>query len=188
MVIMTFRQHWSSLLCLLVAFVHFQSISALNIGYCSTQNTGGGAVAGGFFLRQIAYFSLKSLLPDTSIYQSNGRCHDKCNPSYAFAIVQGQNCWCSNYIPAVQQSTGKCNSPCPGYPSDLCGNEAQALFGYIALDSKPSGTAGSTSGTSAVSTTNSPTSVSIPSSSRSMVSEISRQPFLRWLLNRNFMS
>jgi cell wall integrity and stress response component len=120
---------------------------------------------------------------DTSIYQSNGRCHDQCNPNYAFAIVQGDNCWCSNYIPANQQSTGKCNMACPGYPSDLCGNESQGLFGYIALDSKPSGTAGAASSTAAVSTTNSPTYVSIPpSSSRSMVSQLFRQPSLRWLL------
>jgi hypothetical protein len=75
---------------------------------------------------------------------SNGLCHDTCDASYAFAILQGQNCWCSNYIPINQQSTSNCNEPCPGYPSDLCGS-SNGLFGYIALNIKPFGTAGASS-------------------------------------------
>jgi hypothetical protein len=75
---------------------------------------------------------------------SNGLCHDTCEANYAFAIVQGQNCWCSNYIPSNQQSTSNCNEPCPGFPSDLCGSSS-GLFGYIALNLKPSGTAGASS-------------------------------------------
>ena len=76
------------------------------------------------------------------IYQSNGACFDQCKENYAFAVVQWQSCWCSNYIPADQQSLSSCNEECPGYPDDLCGNRNQHLYGYIPLSKAPSGTAG----------------------------------------------
>lgn len=89
---------------------------------------------------------------------SNGRCGDNCRGSYVFAVLQGTNCYCSNYIPSDQVSTSSCNSPCPGYPSDLCGNPDAGLFAYIALGGTPSGTSGgdgTTTRTSPVSTSQS---------------------------------
>jgi cell wall integrity and stress response component len=84
---------------------------------------------------------------------SMGKCHDQCIDSYAFAIVQDTNCWCSNYVPANQVSTSECDTPCPGFPDDLCGNSSQGLYGYIKLVLAASGTAGGSS-------TAAPTSVS----------------------------
>lgn len=73
---------------------------------------------------------------------------------YAFAILQGANCWCSNYAPGATTSVDSCNEPCPGY-SETCGSEANNLFAYIALTLRPSGTVGLTSA-------NDPATVSTP--------------------------
>lgn len=84
-----------------------------------------------------------------SIYQSDGLCHDNCKGSYAFFIVQGSNCWCSNFIPADQVSTDNCNSQCPGFDSDWCGNPDQGLYGYYQIeDGQPQGTSGGSSSSS----------------------------------------
>lgn len=74
-------------------------------------------------------------------YQSNGACYNSCVAKYAFAVLQGKNCWCSNFIPAATKSKGSCNQKCPGYPDDKCGSTSDNLFAYFALDEKPSGTA-----------------------------------------------
>jgi hypothetical protein len=94
---------------------------------------------------------------DSSIYQSDGLCYNFCNSDWAYAIVQGEDCWCSNYTPdsSSQVDTSKCNSECPGYPSDTCG--ADGLYGYMALSSSPSGTKGGATATSTG------TQVSLPS-------------------------
>ncbi|KAI4246174.1 MAG: hypothetical protein L6R40_002127 [Gallowayella cf. fulva] len=74
-------------------------------------------------------------------YQSNGKCFDTCKANYAFAVVQGKNCWCSNYAPADTASvSASCSTPCPGYPFEQCGS-AQ-FFGYIKLNKDPIGTLG----------------------------------------------
>ncbi|KAF2767217.1 WSC-domain-containing protein [Teratosphaeria nubilosa] len=99
---------------------------ALTQEYCSSENTGS------------SYSAVHN------IYQSNGACYDQCS-GYAFAIVQYQDCWCSNYAPADQQSVSDCDENCPGYPSDKCGNKDQGLYGYIALPNSPSGTQGGSS-------------------------------------------
>lgn len=83
---------------------------------------------------------------DSSIYQSDGLCYDTCIDDYAFAIVQGQDCWCSDYVPGTTTSTSDCNNPCPGYPDDSCGGDD--TFGYMALTKSPSGTKGATSASS----------------------------------------
>ncbi|KAI6247598.1 hypothetical protein HI914_04179 [Erysiphe necator] len=76
---------------------------------------------------------------NSSVYQSNGLCSDFCIQDYAFAILQNQNCWCSNYFPA--STTTGCTLKCPGYPFEKCGGED--LYGYIALGKvSPSGTIG----------------------------------------------
>ncbi|KAF2219052.1 hypothetical protein BDZ85DRAFT_60461 [Elsinoe ampelina] len=97
----------------------------LSQSLCSNQNTGA------------------SNQPNYSIYQSNGLCYDTCKDQYAFAVVQYQNCWCSNFAPADTVDNSECSQACPGYPSELCGNQDSGLFGYIALQRQPSGTAGS---------------------------------------------
>ncbi|GAB7346018.1 hypothetical protein MBLNU457_4790t2 [Dothideomycetes sp. NU457] len=104
---------------------YFSRGRALTQSLCSSQNTG----------------DLSDAVNNN--YQSNGACHDSCQ-SYAYAIVQYQSCWCSNYAPADTVSVGQCNVPCPGYPYENCGNQAQGLFGYIQLN-QPSGTIGASS-------------------------------------------
>lgn len=87
----------------------------------------------------------------TNIYQSNGACQQECAASYAFAIVQYQQCWCSNYAPADQLDVSECSQPCPGYPDESCGDKDNGLYGYIKLNLSPSGTQGSASSSSATS-------------------------------------
>ncbi|RQM06603.1 hypothetical protein DH86_00001226, partial [Scytalidium sp. 3C] len=86
----------------------------------------------------------------TSIYQSNGLCQNFCEGNYAFAVLQDNGCWCSDYVPGETTSVGDCSEPCPGYPPDLCGGHG--LFGYIALNEAPSGTKGASSSDQAPST------------------------------------
>ena len=78
---------------------------------------------------------------------SNGACQTACQDSYAFAVLQGDNCWCSNYIPPVAEQviTYECNQVCPGFKTEWCGNSASGLFGYYGLSKPPSGTAGAAS-------------------------------------------
>lgn len=109
---------------------------SLTIEYCSSDNTGADGES------------------TSSIYMSNGECQETCGlTTYAFAIVQGENCWCSDYIPADQISTNNCQIDCPGFPDDKCGNPSEGYYGYIALDKKPSGTMGASSSTPAETST-----------------------------------
>ncbi|KAK5174742.1 uncharacterized protein LTR77_001825 [Saxophila tyrrhenica] len=125
-----------------------QGPSGIQQQYCSNQNTGSG-------------FS-----PVYSIYQSMGSCSKTCRSQYAFAIVKGKDCWCSDYTPSQQADTGDCDSTCPGYPDDYCGNPGRGMFGYIPLDKQPSGTAGaSSSQPESTSATSDPPSSDPPSSS-----------------------
>jgi hypothetical protein len=85
-------------------------------------------------------FSLMRLDAVYNEFNSDGSCKVKCQGSYAFGIVLGSNCWCSNYAPADLKPTNQCNDPCPGYQTDSCGSTAAGLYGYIALNIAPSGT------------------------------------------------
>ncbi|KAI4181176.1 MAG: hypothetical protein L6R41_006776 [Letrouitia leprolyta] len=98
------------------------AVDALGQSLCSTQNTGADG--------QLS----------TDNYQSNGKCFDTCKANYAFAVVQGKSCWCSDYAPADTTSLGSCNSPCPGFPYEQCGSSD--FFGYIPLNKAPLGTVG----------------------------------------------
>src|SRR4051812_818319 len=93
------------------------------------------------------------VLIDNYIWQSNGECQIHCQGSYAFAVIQGLDCWCSNYIPAEQVSTDDCNQPCPGFPDEWCGSTDAGLYGYFLLGSgEPLGTsAGSAASATGVS-------------------------------------
>jgi len=119
----------------------------LAISYCSPENNAGSYPS---------YYSL---------YMSNGLCQGHCQGSYAFAVIQGYNCWCSNYVPADQESTYDCNQQCPGFGSEWCGSTDAGLYGYYLLSpGVPLGTSGS-SGSSTPSTTSSPSTPSDTSSS-----------------------
>ncbi|KAL2426573.1 hypothetical protein ABEF95_009930 [Exophiala dermatitidis] len=161
----SYHTQWASLLLgVLTILLLSSSAQGLDISYCSSQNTAGSYPA---------YYS---------IYQSNGACETHCQGSYAFAILQGYNCWCSNYVPASQEDTGSCSQTCPGYPSDLCGSTENDTYGYYLLSGAvPAGTAGASSSntantktrtatataTSSQLTTSSPTSTSSTSSDTS---------------------
>lgn len=87
------------------------------------------------------------------MFQTNGLCHDFCGPQgYAYGVTQSNSCWCSNYTPAQssQVSKSKCNTDCPGYPSEKCGGAG--LFAYVVvIGVAPSGTKGAGDGSSSTS-------------------------------------
>ncbi|OCK99062.1 uncharacterized protein K441DRAFT_674017 [Cenococcum geophilum 1.58] len=118
--------------------------------YCSTENTGASNGA--------SYWT----------WQSNGWCSTHCQDDYAFAIVQGNNCWCSNYIPADQSSVSDCSDKCPGFPAESCGSSNNDLFGYVALSKSPSGTMGAASSTSSTSPSAPPTSSPSPTAKQTV--------------------
>ncbi|RDA84709.1 hypothetical protein CP532_2769 [Ophiocordyceps camponoti-leonardi (nom. inval.)] len=118
---------------------------------------------------------------NVSIYQTNGLCHDHCMKSQqAYAITQGNSCWCSDYTPAedTQVDKSKCDFPCPAYPRENCGGKG--VFGYVPLNNvSPAGTKGASkpdepSSTSASSSTSTEEATSVtetpsPTSSSSSV-------------------
>ncbi|KAJ5770036.1 uncharacterized protein N7511_002087 [Penicillium nucicola] len=58
-------------------------------------------------------------------YQSSGWCLDKCYAanSAAFALTGGSTCLCGSTLPpdSDKVDSSKCNKPCTGWPSDMCG-------------------------------------------------------------------
>ncbi|KAH7374319.1 hypothetical protein BKA66DRAFT_513749 [Pyrenochaeta sp. MPI-SDFR-AT-0127] len=105
-------------------------------------------------------------------WQSNGKCTEHCNSqgTFAFAVIQFKDCWCSNYIPAQQVDTSDCMVNCPGFPAEKCGDADKGLYIYIKLDGSPSGTQGGSQPTSArvSSATPLPSSTRKPSSSKAI--------------------
>ncbi|EXJ71949.1 uncharacterized protein A1O5_04451 [Cladophialophora psammophila CBS 110553] len=121
----------------------------LDISYCSPDNNAG------------------SYQGHYNEFQSNGACQQQCQGSFAFAVLQGYYCWCSNYIPSPQESTYDCNQQCPGFTSEWCGNTDDGLYGYYLLSAGvPLGTSGSTAipPSSTSSPSSAPSSVSIDTS------------------------
>lgn len=129
---------------LLVATIAAE-VQGLSQTYCSNQNTGADYQGGRDESDPMFDGRPANIGPVNDIYNSNGACKTQCQGQYAFAIVQWQNCWCSNYIPADQGDTGDCNQSCPGYPQESCGNEDMGMYGYIQLSNEPSGTLGGSS-------------------------------------------
>ena len=66
-------------------------------------------------------------------YDSLGSCGTNCQDDYAFAVVQGTTCWCSNYAPGDQVPLSECSGTCPGYPYEFCGSTTGNLYGYLRL-------------------------------------------------------
>ncbi|KAK2756564.1 hypothetical protein FQN54_005457 [Arachnomyces sp. PD_36] len=120
---MAFKSNGVLLVLLATLLLIPTAVTPMDLTYCSDQNTGSG-------------FDVV-----TDRFQSNGACYETCVAKYAFAVLQGKSCWCSNYIPAAKKPAGSCNENCPGYPSDKCGSTSDGLFAYFALDERPSGTA-----------------------------------------------
>ncbi|KAK5271774.1 Cell wall integrity and stress response component 4 [Exophiala xenobiotica] len=137
--------------------------NGLAISYCSPENNAGS---------NPGYYSQ---------YMSNGLCQNHCQGSFAFAVIQGYNCWCSNYVPADQESTYDCNQQCPGFGSEWCGSTDAGLYGYYLLSpGVPLGTSGS-SGSSTPSTSSSPsvsTSQFVSGSSSTSTSDAPETTFL----------
>lgn len=75
-------------------------------------------------------------MADSSIYQSNGLCSGFCVDDYAFAVLQYDGCWCSDYAPATEADG--CDRACPGYGFESCGGIG--VYGYIQLKKKVAGT------------------------------------------------
>ncbi|KAF7514424.1 hypothetical protein GJ744_000194 [Endocarpon pusillum] len=113
---------WRRLRALAQALLLVSLVQALDINYCSPDNTG------------------SSFQPVEDSFQSNGACQDTCKSSYAFAVLQGQNCWCSNYAPGYSVNTLNCQDACPGYPREWCGSSSSGLYAYFQLTLSPSGT------------------------------------------------
>ncbi|KAL8847140.1 MAG: hypothetical protein Q9221_007805 [Calogaya cf. arnoldii] len=120
---------WSILLILFA--INLPVADAVSQSLCSDFNTGADSDA------------------VTYDYQSAGRCFDSCKAQYAFAVVKGKSCWCSDYAPADITSVGSCSSPCPGYPFEQCGSSEN--FGYIAIGKAPAGTRGASQSLSSAS-------------------------------------
>ncbi|KAI5777690.1 hypothetical protein EDC01DRAFT_623737, partial [Geopyxis carbonaria] len=115
-------------------------------------------------------------------FQSYGYCTEKCRSSYAFAILQGDSCWCSNYAPGSDSGTG-CDESCPGYPANKCGNTEKALYAYLSLTKSPSGTmSSSTESTKETTTkptttsTSTSTSTSLSSDSTTLITKTTAKP------------
>lgn len=118
-----------------------QAKPSIPMDYCASINTGGSASEYEPTLRLLEYST--NPWTDFSTWQSDGLCNKFClDDNYALAIVQGQYCWCSNYVPDKSKQVGvsKCAAPCPGYTDDVCGGDG--TFGYMTLANAPSGTTG----------------------------------------------
>ncbi|KAI1210837.1 uncharacterized protein F4807DRAFT_40519 [Annulohypoxylon truncatum] len=130
---MPFTSRTMVFLGLLVFVANIHLAAALDMAYCASINTA-------------------STNANSSTFQSDGLCYGFCVDSFAYAVVQDKDCWCTNYTPdeSTTEDTSKCSSSCPGYPSDTCGGDG--LYGYMSLSIQPSGTKGSGSSTSSTST------------------------------------
>lgn len=131
---------WQELAMAALLWAVAAAVPSIPMSYCSSLNTAASTNA------------------NTSIFQSDGLCFNFCLPDFALAVVKGQDCWCSDFIPSksLQVSTNQCADPCPGFTPDVCGGDG--LFGYMSLTKAASGTATAAGGSStAGGTTTSPT-------------------------------
>lgn len=107
-----------------------QSAINLQVEYCSKQNTGASNAQG------------------ENIYQTLGLCNDHCQGKFAYAVLQYQECWCSNDKPSEMVDVEDCNQTCPGYPDQKCGNKGAGLYAYVPLDGAPISSSNGTSSAS----------------------------------------
>jgi cell wall integrity and stress response component len=61
---------------------------------------------------------------DTVINQSSGHCQGECFPlkKAVMAMINAKDCWCGDNMPplAAKVDDSKCDTPCAGYPLDIC--------------------------------------------------------------------
>ncbi|KAK2768666.1 hypothetical protein FQN54_000522 [Arachnomyces sp. PD_36] len=64
---------------------------------------------------------------DVYTYQSIGHCREVCTKQGmpVLGLTKGSDCYCSEKIPSVSSQTSKddCDSPCDGYPQNICGGD-----------------------------------------------------------------
>jgi len=96
-------------------------------------------------------------------WQSLGLCKDKC-VLYAFGVVKGFECWCSDYAPNPSKARTDCVT-CPQFDLEKCGNSKTGTYGYIDTGTRPKGTAVDASDVPSSTTTSSTLTVSDPSTS-----------------------
>lgn len=96
--------------------------------YCSSQNTGADHYV------------------ESNQWQTLGLCKDKC-VLYAFGVVKGFECWCSDYAPNPSEARTDCVT-CPQYNLEKCGNSKTGAYGYIDTGTRPKGTADASDGPS----------------------------------------
>jgi len=104
-----------------------QSAINLEVKYCSKENTGSSNAQG------------------ENIYQTLGLCNDHCQGKFTYAVLQYQECWCSNDKPSETVDVEDCNQTCPGYPDQKCGNKGAGLYSYVPLDGAPISSSNGTS-------------------------------------------
>ncbi|KAJ4315611.1 hypothetical protein N0V94_005866 [Neodidymelliopsis sp. IMI 364377] len=116
------------------------------------------------------FFGVLATAQDTGFTQSEG--------TYAFAVIQYTNCWCTNYVPSTTTDITSCQKGCPGYTDEKCGDKDAGLYIYIELSGKPSGTAGGSqpSSTPVSSATPVPSSTNSPSTSDAVISSSENTP------------
>ncbi|KAJ5562893.1 ER membrane protein Wsc4 [Penicillium sp. DV-2018c] len=110
----------------LLALAQPFALAVNSFAYCATENTGSSYKA----------------VSDT--FQSNGACKITCS-DYAFGVLQGKKCWCTNVVPSQksQSKVSDCNTQCPGYPDDRCGSAAKGNYVYVeVVGNDPTSTAG----------------------------------------------
>lgn len=88
----------------------------------------------GFRIRDDQICHSNSRFSGSDIYNTLGLCNDKCVGKYAYAVLQYQECWCSNEKPSDTVSLESCDQQCPGYPDQNCGSKDAGLFGYVPLE------------------------------------------------------
>lgn len=131
----------STVLGLALAILSFHA-HALQQSLCSAQNSASEFAPG--TLPYPWWVHRADLYPVHNIYQSESACSATCT-GYAYAVVQYQQCWCSNYTPADTTDISNCNLNCPGWPYENCGSITSGLYGYVALGQHPLGIIGASS-------------------------------------------
>jgi cell wall integrity and stress response component len=136
----TFAPTLSGLVAILFIFLlSAPGVAAFTNSYCSPQNTANDAVCK--FSTSLLNTPVKAnSVADNWQYQSNGNCTNHCSQTvgtYAFAVIQYQDCWCSNLIPSQQVDIGRCQKDCPGYGAEDCGSRDDGLYIYIKRKHQP---------------------------------------------------
>ncbi|CAX45690.1 cell wall integrity and stress response subunit 4 precursor, putative [Candida dubliniensis CD36] len=137
---------------LLAILLYISLTHALSLSRCSSTNLGGEKTS--------------------SEFMSNGLCRDTCSKDgYAVAILSGNDCYCTNDVPADTADMSNCEIGCPGY-KDEENCAGGGYFGYL-LIGQPSATVGGETSTSSKATKTSSSSTSSSTSSTSTTSSSS---------------